>query len=152
MGLIRMFTTYYARGKRNYINSQKKYEVIRTVIFFAIPISLFIAGYAATGSRYNLLTVVAVLGCLPASRSVVSTIMFMRFKSCSDEVADRVWWHCRELGFLYDNVFTTSKRDYFVSHMAVRANNIVGFSEDKNFPKSSAGMCSTCWKYAASRM
>lgn len=132
---IRMFDTVYVRGQRNYIKTQKVYEVIRTVIYFAIPISLFVAGYIMTGRRTNLLTVVAVLGCLPASRSLVSCIMFFQFHSCSKEVADRVWWHCRDMGFLYDCVFTSSKRNYFISHMAIRANTVVGFSEDKDFPE-----------------
>ena len=66
MQFKRMFTTDAYRGTRGYLRTQKIYEILRTVLYFAISLSLFIAGWVSTGSRENLLTIVAVLGCLPA--------------------------------------------------------------------------------------
>ena len=64
MQLKRIFSTDSVKGTKNYLNTQKKYEIIRTVIYFAISLSLFAAGYIQTGRRGNLLGIVAVLGCL----------------------------------------------------------------------------------------
>ena len=40
MQLKRMFSTGSVKGTKNYLRTQKKYEVIRTIIYFAISISL----------------------------------------------------------------------------------------------------------------
>ena len=80
MQLKRLFSTDSVKGTKNYLNTQKRYEVGRTILYFAISISLFIAGYINTGERLNLLSVVSALGCLPACKSLVDVIMFLKFK------------------------------------------------------------------------
>ena len=57
------------KGKPGYLNYKKKAEILRTVIYFAIVAAIFLLGYTQTHTRLNLMTVVAVLGCLPASQS-----------------------------------------------------------------------------------
>ncbi|MGN0168142.1 MAG: hypothetical protein ACI4AB_08880 [Acetatifactor sp.] len=136
MQLLRMFSTEKVKGTRNYLNSQKKYEVLRTVLYFAVSLSLFAAGCIQTGSRMNLLTVVAVLGCLPASKSAVNAIMFLRFHSCSTVTQDAAAEHSEGLDCLYDCVFTSYKQNFTVAHLAVRANTICGFSEDRAFDEN----------------
>lgn len=133
MQLIRMFSADKAKGTRNYLRSQKKYEIIRTILYFAISLTLFAAGYFQTGDRVNLLTVVAVLGCLPASKSAVSAVMFLRFRGCSASTAEAVSAHCGSLNCLFDCVFTSYKKNFPVAHLAVRGGSICGFSEDKTF-------------------
>ena len=64
--LLRLFSAENYKGTKNYIESQKIYEIIRTVIYFILPLGLFAIGLITTGRRANLLTVVAVVGCLPA--------------------------------------------------------------------------------------
>ena len=131
MQFKRFFTTAQVKNTYGYIDSQKKYEVIRTMVYFGISISLFIAGYMATKSKMNVLTVVAVLGCLPASKSLVSTIMFLRHKSCSKAVRDMVERIGSGLNGLYDLIFTTEKVTYKVAHAAYKAKCLVLFSEEK---------------------
>lgn len=133
MQLLRMFSTDKTKGTRNYLNSQKKYEVLRTVLYFGISLALFAAGWLQTKSRLNLLTLVAVLGCLPASKSAVSAIMFLRFKSCSDAAAETISAHCKGLDCLYDCVFTSYRQNFTVAHLTVRGGAICGYSEDKSF-------------------
>ena len=131
MQFKRFFTTAQVKNTYGYIDSQKKYEIIRTMVYFGISISLFIAGYIATKSKMNVLTVVAVLGCLPASKSLVSAIMFLRHKSCSKAVQDMVDSISIELNGLYDLIFTTEKVTYKVAHASYKAKCLVLFSEDK---------------------
>lgn len=87
MQFKRMFTTDAYKGTRGYLRTQKTYEILRTVLYFAISLSLFIAGWVSTGSRENLLTIVAVLGCLPACKSLVEMFMFLRCRGCDEQVA-----------------------------------------------------------------
>ena len=133
MQLMRIFSTEKCKGTKNYINTQKKYEIIRTLLYFGISISLFIAGYIQTGRKTNLLTVVAVLGCLPAGKSAVSAIMFLRFRSCGADAVSRIEKHCQGLHSLYDMVFTSYQKNYVVSHLAVQGNTVCGYSEKPDF-------------------
>ena len=87
MKLSRMFIYDQYKGMRDYLKTQKNYEIARTILYFAISLTLFVAGWIATGKRENLLTVVAVLGCLPACKSMVDMIMFLKHKGCSPEDA-----------------------------------------------------------------
>ena len=72
------------KGKPGYLNYKKKAEILRTVIYFAIVAAIFLLGYTQTHTRLNLMTVVAVLGCLPASKALVGVIA--RFPYCYDTV------------------------------------------------------------------
>ncbi len=127
MDLKRLFTTSGVKGMRNYLNSQKKYEVARTAIYFLISLSLFAAGWITTGTRNNLLTIVAVLGCLPASKSLVETIMYCKYNSLSEKEADEIENHSEGLLCLYDMIFTSREKTYPVLHLAVRGNTVAGY-------------------------
>lgn len=133
MQLMRMFSTDAVKGTRNYLNSQKKYELIRTFLYFGISLSLLIAGYIQTHGEPNLLTIVAVLGCLPASKSLVEAIMFLRYKSCDPAAAEEIAGHEHDLGTIYDCVFTSYKQNFVVGHVAVRRNNVCGYTERSDF-------------------
>lgn len=130
MQLKRVFSLAEARGTKNYIDSQKKYEIARTLLYFAVSISLFVAGVIQTGERANILSIVAILGCLPASKSAVSAIMFLRFKSCGAQAAEEIERHSGGLACLYDMVFTSYKKNYCVSHLAVCGNTVCGYVEN----------------------
>lgn len=178
MKIARMFSTEKVKGARNYLNSQKKYEVMRTVLYFAIPLSLFTAGImqtqagllrAAAGidgflagvfpaldesvpavkglklfwmgllnpkSRVNLLSIVAVLGLLPASKSLIGAVMFLRFHSLDGEAADLIQKSSGDLQTLYDCVFTSYKKNFVVGHLAVRGNTVCGYSQAPDFDEN----------------
>ena len=80
----------YTKGEYLYLQNRKKMEILKTVIFFGISAALYLAGYITTGSNKNYLTIVAVLGCLPASKSAVSMIMNLKIKGCSEKVYARI--------------------------------------------------------------
>lgn len=126
MDIKRIFTTSHVKGAKNYLKLQKKYEIIRTVIYFGISLSLFAAGWITTGERTNLLTIVAILGCLPASKSLVQTIMFCKYKSLSEEDAKKIASHSEGLHCLYDMIFTTREKTFPVLHMTICGNTVAG--------------------------
>ncbi len=155
MQIRRMFSTANVKGCERYLDTQKKYEIIRTILYFAIPLSLFAAGIIQTQasvtqekmsifslflkglanpkSRVNLLSIVAVVGLLPASKSLVAAIMFLRFHSLDGEIAESLREASGDLKVIYDCVFTSYKKNYVVGHLAVRGNVICGYSQDKSF-------------------
>ena len=128
--LKRMFSAENFKGQQNYIDTQKKYEILKTVLMFAISASLFIAGYITTGTRKNLLSIVPILGCLPACKSAVNMIMFLRFKSTPSDIAAKIQGSVGNLYELYDNVFTTYEKTYVVYHLVFRQNNLCGLAKE----------------------
>lgn len=128
MKIGRFFDTDNVKGTKNYLNSQKKYEIARTIIYFGISFSLYIAGYVTTKSNLNLLTVVAVLGCLPGCKSLVGMIMFLRFHSLSQDIAEDIEKHSEGLCCLYDMIFTTYDKNFIIGHMVLRGNTVIGYA------------------------
>lgn len=119
------------KGSFGYIQNRKRFTAVRTVLYFALSISLYVAGYVTTGSNKNLLTIVAVLGCLPSCKSAVNFIIFLRAKGCSQELRDAVKKFDTELTSFYDLYFTSYQKNYQVSHMVLKENVLCGITESE---------------------
>ena len=102
------------QGDFGYISHKKKTEILKTIVFFAIPLSLYIAGYATTKSRLNVLTIVAILGMLPASKQLVSMIMYLKAHGISEADHEAIKEAVVPLCNSYDNIFTTYEKTYEV--------------------------------------
>lgn len=137
MSLMRVFSSEKYKGTKDYIRSQKKYEIIRTLLYFAISLSLFFAGWITTKTKVNVLTIVAVLGCLPACKSAVGMIMFLRFGSLKHEVATSIEAYTEGLETLYDMVFTTYDKTYQVGHITLRGNTVACYAESDKLDEAS---------------
>lgn len=135
MNLIRMFSYTNYKGEKLYLRHQRNYEILRTCIYFFLSFSLLAGGYFATHTRANLLTIVAVLGCLPACKSLVSAIMFCRYKSLPEEEANQLEEEAGELSQVFDMVFTSEKQTFQIDHLVVKGNLICGYSRTKDFPE-----------------
>lgn len=138
MKFMRLFSGTAYKGTKNYINTQKKYVIARTILLFALALSLYIIGYVTTKTNKNLLTIVAVLGCLPASKSAVEMIMYLRFQSSPKNIIDTIEAHTGNLNTVYDMVFTTYDKNFYVDHLVVKGNTICGFSSSE---KTDAELC-----------
>lgn len=120
-----------SKGEYGYIEKKKKQVLIWTIFLFAIAISIFVIGYVTTGTKRNLFTIIAILGCLPACKSMVNLIMFFRAKGCSISSYDRIHPIAEGLSQLYDMYFTTYKVNYPICHMVLKGKVLVGFTEYK---------------------
>lgn len=119
------------KGSFGYIEAQKKFTLVRTVIYFALSLSIFFMGYATTKSRMNLLTVVAVLGCLPASKSMVNMIMFFRASGCSLKAYDAISKRSEGLAVYYDLFMTSYQKNFQLSCLVIKGHNIVALTESE---------------------
>lgn len=130
MKLKRLFDYDDFKGTAFYLETQGKYEIARTVLYFAISISLFVAGIVATGDKMNLLTIVAILGCLPACKSAVTMIMFLRYKGCSKEDVERlaVLEQNEKCLKVFDLVFTTYDKNFVFAHGTICGNTVALYS------------------------
>ena len=123
------------KGSYGYLRNRKTETILWTVLLVIVSASLFVAGIVATGSKKNLLTIVAVLGVLPAARSFVNCVMYCKAKACGGkwyeehhELIDQFTY-----GY-YDLVFTTCERAYNVPVLVIKEGNICGLTFDTKKP------------------
>lgn len=115
------------KGQPGYIKYRRTFHLIFATILFAMAITLYVAGIKATGDNKNLLTVVAILGMLPASQSVVTCILGFRAKSCEKERKDQIQKHLSDdMISLYDLYFTTYEKNYPINHVIMKNNCVCG--------------------------
>lgn len=121
------------KGCFGYLNAKKKWETLKTVIYFALPAAIFLMGYYTTGTKKNLLTVVAVLGCLPASKSAVSLIMYLKAGVCSGSCHETLQERGLDRGdtlLLYDLYLTSYEKNFQISALAIKNKAVCGYTED----------------------
>ncbi len=125
------------KGNFGYIPAKRRQVILRTFIYFGISLAIFFAGYITTGTRKNLLTVVAVLGCLPACKSLVNAVMMIRATGCSQKARDFLAPLEGRLIGMYDMYFTSYQHNFPISHMVVEGKILLGYTEqDKCDPQA----------------
>ena len=81
------------KGTYPYLRKAPVYQGLLTLVLLILPVGLFFIGYSITKDFKNLFTVIAVVGMLPAAKSIVSFIVFLRAEKYSipsklhDEIA-----------------------------------------------------------------
>lgn len=133
------------KGKFGYIAKMRKNALVRTAVLFLIAVIIFAVGYFIYLKKENLLTIFAVLMVLPAARSLVNSIMFLRFRSCDERIKDKVDELIEEAGkeqtapahCFYDSVLTVERGgSYFVSLFFISSNLVVGLTpQNKHYVK-----------------
>lgn len=117
------------KGEPGYLNRQKKVVLIRTIIFFAISLAVFLIGYWSTKTKANLMSVVAVVGLLPACKSAVSLIMYLRTPKYSETILQSIQNAAGDVPALYHMYLTSYKENFPLNCIAIRGNNIMGYTE-----------------------
>ena len=98
------------KGTPGYLDYKKKVEIIRTVIYFLLVAAIFTLGYVQTKTRSNLLTVVAILGCLPAAKALVGVITRFPYASVDQKLVHEVDTKAPHTTRVYDLVLTTREK------------------------------------------
>lgn len=119
------------KGSAGYIRTQKQIMIGKTVLEFGIVVALLVLGITQTGDRMNLLTIVAVLGCLPASKSLVGVIMLLAHHSIAKDMAVEIDKKASLLTRVYDLVFTSEKKIMPVKCIVISGNTICGYASGK---------------------
>ena len=118
------------KGCYGYIRNHKAVTAVRTALYFAVSIGLYVIGYVTTGSNKNLLTIIAILGCLPACKSMVNFILFLKADGCSEGLKKEVCVYDECLTSFYDMYFTSYQKNFSVSHMVLKGNVLCGITEN----------------------
>lgn len=128
------------KGNAGYLTYKLQTQIIRTVIYFALCIAIFALGYWQTGSKENLLTVVAVLGILPASKSLVDVIVRFPHHTIKPEVAKEIAMKSEHLTVIYDLIITSSEKVMPISCIVISGNKIFGYTDNKKVDLQHAGV------------
>ena len=112
------------KGRPGYLDSQKKKEILKTAMMFGLVIAIMATGYLTTHTKKNLLTVVAVLGCLPAGKSLVGVIT-------RQKEAEEIGRVAGTLPVVYDLVVTSYEKIMPIDCMTVSDHVMIGYTRSK---------------------
>lgn len=116
------------KGTPGYLSYKRRVEIIRTIIYFGIVAAIFFLGYFQTKTRLNLLTVVAVLGCLPAAKALVGVIVRFPYRSVDRKIVDDLTKKAGHLTACYELVMTSTEKIMAVDCIVVSGSTIFGYT------------------------
>ena len=119
------------KGDAGYINSRKKKVIIKAILQFGIVAALIALGVWQTGDKMNWLTIVAVLGCLPAAKTLVEVITIFPYKSIEETVAKEIAGKTELLTVSYDMVLTTNDHIMPIDSVVISNNTICGYTSSE---------------------
>jgi len=120
------------KGSYLYIKRQTIFEIIKTVILFLMAFGIYLIGYLTLKTNKSLWSIFAVLAMLPAAKSLVGVIMFLRYRSLPADLYNKFEEIKGNIPALYENIITTEKKSYFLPCICLYANTIISYSECKN--------------------
>lgn len=119
------------KGNAGYIRNRKVELTIETIISFGLVVALLITGYVLTKTRLNWLTLLAVLGCLPACRILVNLIMLIPHHSINESKELEIAGNTEYLTVLYDLIVTSERKAMPIPAMVISNNIVCGYAPDK---------------------
>lgn len=116
------------KGKPGYIKARKMRYLLWACLEFAVVAMIFIIGIIQTGNRMNVLTVVAVVGCLPASKMLVEFIAMAPHKGISETYYQEIKEKAPLLTTTYDLLLTCSDKIMPVDVFVISGHVVCGYS------------------------
>ncbi|MBP9000496.1 MAG: hypothetical protein KBG05_00375 [Lachnospiraceae bacterium] len=123
----------HPKGSYEHAKYKRTVDIIITLFLFLLSLCLFVIGYVATGSKKNLLTIVAVLGLLPACKMVVDVIMCFRVKPVEESVREGIDASIGKLYGLYHMYFTSYDKNFPIDHLVITSNSVIGLCSNPKF-------------------
>ena len=102
------------KGEWGYISYQRKRVLLITLVLYVCAIGIYLFGYFSLNTPKNMFTIIAVLSILPASKSMVNLIMFLRFRSLPADIHKSYSEHAGDMCIIYEMPFTTYEKTYYV--------------------------------------
>lgn len=118
-------------GEAGYIKYRKRILAIKLLLEAGIIAGLLILGYTQAGTRKNLLTIVAIIGCLPASKIAVLLLTILPYKTVSQNIITDLEEKAALLTKVYDTVLTSTEKILPVDCFVISGNTICGYASHK---------------------
>lgn len=130
--------TKVKKGSFGYLNGYKKQEWIKAILMLSVPIVIFFIGWIINKSRMTVVTVFAIVGCLPGCNQVVHAMIASRYHSIEKNIYEETESVRGERLALYENVFTTYKENYYVDVIVISGRDVVGYTCDAKMDTAKA--------------
>ena len=122
--------TTIQKGDPGYIKAEQKRRMLITALLFAVPLLIFFSALFYFKTRLTIWTVIAVVGCLPACKSLVSLIMIFRCKPVEPQILHQIQEHAGSLVMSYEMYMTFYEKSAAIDAFAICGNTVTGFSHD----------------------
>lgn len=119
------------KGAFGYTDAHKKRQLLKTFIFFLLPLGIFLVGFFTTKSKENYFTVIAVVGSLPACKELVNVLMFIKRHSMPKALYEEIQSHGGTFETAYELVLTTYEKSYPITAIVISGNEVMGYTEEK---------------------
>lgn len=119
------------KGRPGYIRFRKTKYLLWAVIEFAVVIALVVIGIVQSGSHMNLLTVVAVVGCLPAAKMLVEYITMAPYQSIASDKCKEIEEKAPLLTRVYDLVITSPEKVMQVDAIVISGHTVCGYTSNE---------------------
>ena len=122
------------KGSFGYLKKQSVKQGIITLIMIAICAAIFLVGFLWLTDFATIFTVIAVLGMLPAAKSMVSMIIFMKAEkfSCSNELHNRLVQtagsKAEELLCGFDFYLTSYDKNFPLCAVFIRKGSLIAYT------------------------
>lgn len=127
------------KGQAGYLSAQKKRLGFQAALEFGLVLGIFAAGYLITHTRMNLLTVIAVVGCLPASKMLVEFIVLFPYKTIDPETAAQIQEKSKLLTTAYDLVLTNRDKIMQIDAIVISNRTVFGYTQNPKTDLEEAG-------------
>lgn len=127
------------KGRPGYLKARKFRYLAWALAEFGIVAALLILGYVQTGSKMNLLTVVAIVGCLPASKMLAEFITMAPHKGISREMCEEIEEKAPLLTKAYDLVITSTEKVMPVAVFVICGHTVCGYTQSDRTDEAKCG-------------
>lgn len=119
------------KGDVGYIRSQKKKTLLTVILFAALVGATLFVGWMRFHTRLNVLTVLAVLLCLPGCKYLVRLIMLAPHRSLDESMELEISGCTENLAMAYELIITSEKKAMPVDAIAISKNTICGYAKNE---------------------
>lgn len=116
------------KGEPGYLKALKRKYLTWSGAEFAIVAAVFALGYIQTGTKQNLFTVAAVVGCLPAAKMLVEYIAVCPHSGIEEDKYRELEAKAPHILRLYDMLITSKEKAMPVDAIAVYGHVICGYA------------------------
>lgn len=119
-----------SKGNFGYTLSHRKWQIVKTCLYSALALAIFLLGWITTKKTTNLLSVVALLGALPISKELVGVIMSYKRKPMDKKLHEQIVTKAGSLEQIYELLFTTNEKSYAVDAAIVEGRDVICYTTD----------------------
>lgn len=118
------------KGEYGYVRWEKLRRLLMTALLLVLPLAFFILGLVLNkGDRKSIYTVIAIVGCLPACRSMVGMLMMWMQGSVNAGEYEKISGRAGKLEMAYELYITSYEKNIMLEAVAVCGEEVACYAE-----------------------